>query len=249
MSPENQNDSADTDSFESETNSSDYNCPSTTHHVMILKHGINGNHKEMGYVKEALERAYDGSSKKENSKLLVHSAKCNEKNSLDGIEAGGLRFANEINDVVRGVAVDIARVYRHRKCSELSSNKTIGGANIALSIMGNSMGGLYGRFALRYIDWIVPVGIGSITIDVLVVPHVFVTIATPHLGIKDMTYWKVPAFLEPLVAGMFGQSGQDLFRRSTLRKVKKSNKMKKRRIIRRLTDDELYENIGLLAQT
>jgi hypothetical protein len=31
---------------------------------MVLKHGLTGNHKEMGYVKKALERVYDGSLEK-----------------------------------------------------------------------------------------------------------------------------------------------------------------------------------------
>lgn len=230
MSSESKNDFANIESFEEKTNYGGINAPSSkgtaTYHVMVLKHGITSNHREMGYVKEALERAYDGSLEKKNSKLMVYSAKCNEKNSLDGIEAGGLRLAKEINDVLRGTATDIAREYQHRHCNGLSLNNTIKCTKIALSIMGNSMGGLYGRFALRYIDWIVPIDLGSTVVEIVIVPHIFATIATPHLGMKDMSYFKVPKFLEPLAAVIFGQSGNDLFRRSALKKEKSGSHRK-----------------------
>lgn len=149
---------------------------------------------------------------------------CNEKDSLDGIKAGGYRLANEINDVVRCVATGIVREQLQRQqFSGLRPKKTIESTNITLSIIGNSLGGLYARFAVRYIDWtdwIVPIDIGrtSPIIEIHVIPHLFVTIASPHLGIKDMAYFKVPEFLEPLAGWTFGQSGNDLFRRGNLKK-------------------------------
>jgi hypothetical protein len=91
---------------------------------------------------------------------LVHSAVCNEgRISLDGIENGGLRLANEINDVIRGVAID--KKIQNRK----QQNKESGIATtcIALSIIGNSMGGLYGRYALKYINWTFQVDVGGLS--------------------------------------------------------------------------------------
>jgi hypothetical protein len=55
------------------------------------------------------------------------------------------------------------------------------------------------------------------------VPNVFVTTATPHLGLKVMTYFKVPLFLEPLGAWMFGKSSNDLFRRSKINNANNAN--------------------------
>jgi hypothetical protein len=187
------------------------------HHVMILEHGICGNASELGYVSEACLREYNSESesktrnKESASSLLVHSAVCNEgRLSLDGIENGGLRLANEINNVIRGVAID---KHKHNNDERVTT--------IALSIVGNSMGGLYGRYALKYIKFFFTLQaevVGStnttVAVDVLVVPNVFVTTATPHLGIKNMTYWKVPEFLEPVGAWMFGKSSNDLFRRN-----------------------------------
>lgn len=200
------------------------------HHVVILKHGITGNHKEMGYVKESLEkrfqqqqqnveaeRAATTKTSSTSSSLLVHSATCNDHNSLDGIEKGGLRLANEINFVLRDVAIKIAQAHHQND----NSGKFATNSSIALSIIGNSMGGLYARYALKIIDWIVRVelndngeenGESLKIIHVPIIPNVFVTTATPHLGVKNMTYWKVPEFIEPYVGWLMGQSVADLFR-------------------------------------
>jgi len=192
-----------------------------THHVMILEHGITGNHKEMGYVAEALRREYrESKNEKENTTLLVVSATCNDHNSLDGIGNGGLRFANEINEVLRGVVIKIIRDNQQRECNALSVNQT-NGTSIALSILGNSMGGLYARYALKYINWNIHAHVGSTLMNVPVIPNVFVTTATPHLGLKNFTYWKVPRFMEPIAGWVMGQSGNDLFRRNT-RSVKRN---------------------------
>jgi len=49
------------------------------------------------------------------------------------------------------------------------------------------------------------VDLGETVVDIFVVPNIFATIATPHLGMKDMSYFKVPKFLEPLDIDLFGQ--------------------------------------------
>ena len=184
-----------------------------TYHHLVLIHGIKGNCKEMGYVKRSIENTYKRSSERKNSRLIVHSATCNEKNSTDGIEAGGHRVAKEINDVLRELSNDI--VDEHTQAFDLTkSSEYIMNQKIALSIIGYSMGGLYGRFAIRYIDWIVQIDMGSAITGVVVVPHVFATIATPHLGMKGMSYFNVPECFESLAGIIFGKSGIDVFRRN-----------------------------------
>merc|ERR1712176_1167666 len=148
--------------------------------------------KEMGYVKKSIENQYNKSLGRKKSNLKVYSATCNEKNSSDGIEAGGHRLVKEINDVLNGLAKDIINEYLHEACPKISTDSKLKNKTIALSIIGYSMGGLYGRFAIRYIDWIIPIDIGNTVVDVITVPHVFATIATPHLGMKDMAYFNVP---------------------------------------------------------
>ena len=58
---------------------------------MILEHGIMGTPKELGYVHEALEREFTQCLGQDNEKINhqffhIHSATCNEADSLDGIE-------------------------------------------------------------------------------------------------------------------------------------------------------------------
>jgi len=169
-----------------------------TQHLMILVHGITGTHKELLYVKEALERAFEAShTQHHQNTLLVHAATTNDENTLDGIEAGGKRLAKEINDLVKTIM-------------EQAPNETI----IALSLLGNSLGGLYARYALAHIDWHFQYRADSTqsSKSVRIFPNMFVTTATPHLGIRDMTYWKIPKSIQPVGAWYLKESGNDLFR-------------------------------------
>jgi hypothetical protein len=175
---------------------------STTTHVMVLAHGIMGNHKELAYVKQALEREFVAATTAEEN-FLVYSASSNDHNTLDGIEAGGRRLAEEINDLLKSLS---------QKTTPRASASTI-----SLSILGNSLGGLYARYALAHIDWKPPPEPQSSNGEcedsyVPVIPRVFVSIAAPHLGVRDMTYWKVPRSFQPAGAWYMKQSGSDLFR-------------------------------------
>jgi len=249
MSSERTSDLKPTNSFETPTsnygNNSNPNKANDTYHLMILLHGIKGNCKEMGYVKKSIENMYNTSPERENSKLIVYSATCNEKNSSDGIEAGGHRLVKEINDVLSRLANDIVDEHLYEKCSSISADSKLKSTRIALSIIGYSMGGLYGRFAIRYIDWRVLVSIGSTNVNVIVVPHIFATIATPHLGMKGMSYFKVPGYFESLAGVIFGRSGNDVFRRTisnSARSRKSTNVRNWRRKNHFLNIDQKDEN-------
>ena len=164
--------------------------PSSAKHVVVLVHGIMGTHKELSYVKEALEREFKLalSLDDEFSKhFLVHAASCNDDNTLDGIEAGGRRLAIEINELLRNETKD---------------------GHVALSMLGNSLGGLYARYALPYIDWN---RAGQTNAENLVFPNVFITTATPHLGLRDMTILPLPRSIQSAGASRLKTSGKDLF--------------------------------------
>jgi len=216
-----------------------------TYHLMVLIHGIKGNRKEMEYIKRSIEKTHRKSPEKEKSKLIVYSATCNEKNSSDGIEAGGLRLAKEVNAVLRELANGI--VDEHTQKDDFSGSLDCSfDKKIALSTIGYSMGGLYGRFAVRYIDWMIPIDIGNTIVDVITVPHIFATIATPHLGMKDMSYFNVPECFEALAGIIFGQSGIDVFRRNVSNKggTRKSSKVRnssERKILNVELNDEHKE--------
>ncbi len=172
-----------------------------TIHLMVLVHGIMGNHKELGYVKEALEQELLAAvSPDEGDSFLVHAASSNNHNTLDGIEAGGRRLASEINQLLNDLS------------QQTSEMPTI----ISLSILGNSLGGLYARYALAHIDWTLSGHDERETVStvasVAIIPNLFVTTATPHLGIRDMMYWRVPRFVHSAGAWYMRRSGSDLFR-------------------------------------
>merc|ERR1711865_608739 len=85
---------------------------------------------------------------------------------------GGLRFATEINTVLRDVATKIVHEQQQQQqytktegtnATVTATSNRCSTSSIALSIIGNSMGGLYARYALKYIDWIVRVEVNNNT--------------------------------------------------------------------------------------
>ena len=166
-------------------------------HVIILMHGIMGNHMEMDYLKQALEREA-GQIKEsnvdnhENWQVLVFSARSNAGKTFDGIANGGLRLAQEVNTIVQ----ELNQLKEgHSGRSEL---------DISLSIVAHSLGGLYARHALKHID------MSSVT------PKVFCTTVTPHLGTKEHTWIPIPRGLEVIAGKVMQQTGEDLFRMNNL---------------------------------
>jgi hypothetical protein len=188
--------------------------PETTQlHLIVLQHGLAGNHLELDYLKQALELEAIASLRKDKqsasasasfdtrtstTQIVVYSAKENEGRTWDGIAAGGTRLAQEINELVDPIRRRILEQGQYE--TDASNNNSDTTLSISLSLVGNSLGGLYGRHALKYIDWT------NIT------PLVFCTTVTPHLGIHQHTY--IPLFrgLEVLVGHSMQKTGLDLFR-------------------------------------
>jgi Putative serine esterase (DUF676) len=147
-------------------------------HLVVLVHGLFGNPDEVGTIRESLTERSSGSHL-----VLVHSALCNYEKTTDGVVAGGKRLAHEVNEWLALVK------------SRTTSRK------ITLSFIGNSLGGLYARYALALVVWT------DIT------PAIFCTTATPHLGINaPHTYLPIGSALEFAAAQVLGQTGKDMFR-------------------------------------
>ena len=72
-----------------------------------------------------------------------------------------------------------------------------------ISIVGNSLGGLYARYAIKELFN------GNGTICGLE-PNCFLTIATPHLGIRDFTYIRIPQNMKKALALTMMNTGKDL---------------------------------------
>mmetsp|Transcript_25845 Transcript_25845/g.60854 ORF Transcript_25845/g.60854 Transcript_25845/m.60854 type:complete len:552 (-) Transcript_25845:2612-4267(-) len=182
-------------------------------HVIVLIHGWMGNPAEMGYISESIQNAAskvgasgDGSV---HHKFVIYSLECNEHRTDDGFAVGGSRVAKEINDLVRHVVFDGTSSTTNDTESDGDKERPI--AFATLSIVGNSLGGLYARHALAGIEWsIVDESSASPPIDLR--PMVFVTTATPHLGISQHTYIPIPRAAEFVAAQAMKETGRDLFR-------------------------------------
>ena len=111
--------------------------------------------------------------------MLVHAASSNQGRTRDGVAAGGRRLAAEVERVVADVA--------HR-----------GGSLRSISLVGNSLGGLYARHAAAEL-WDAQSGrIAGLE------PDAFVSVGCPHLGVRRYTFLPLPPPLQalgPLVAG------------------------------------------------
>jgi len=138
--------------------------------------------------------------------MVVHSAICNERKTTDGVAAGGERLVEEMLHVIR----------EEMKVRPLTQNITI-------SVIGNSLGGIYGRYAVAklaercdYVEnddkhWLLD---GKYRLHF----NIFCTTATPHLGIAGHTYLPLPRTAEIGVAHAMGDTGKDLFRLNDLMK-------------------------------
>ena len=147
-------------------------------HLVILVHGLAGNEKELGYLQESMERQAP-----QHLPVVFHSAKCNLKRTTDGIGKGGQRLVQEVEEQIRAIDDSV----------------------VLLSFVGNSLGGLYARYAIAHLD-----------LTGKAKPFVFCTTMTPHLGVSKETYVSLPGFMESLVADVLGASGRDMFDRTTL---------------------------------
>jgi len=135
----------------------------TKTHLVILVHGLDGTSEDLGYLKRILESE---------SSLAVLNTAVNEGSTRDGIINGGRRVAD-----------DISRILRE---SESMENYNIE----YISFLGNSLGGLYARYAVmelfnedtRLISGLQPLN--------------FVTTASPWLGVRYHTYIDVPDFIK-----------------------------------------------------
>lgn len=111
----------------------------------------------------------------------------NEQNSLAGVKAGGEKLASEI----LGCIANNGQLKR-------------------ISVVGNSLGGLYMRYAMKILFDDSDGTLGGLQ------PHRFMSIATPHLGVRDWTFaedygFKAPDILKFLVSKAMFSTGEDLF--------------------------------------
>jgi hypothetical protein len=224
-SPELSLSSADADKEEESNNTR----PSQLHFCFLV-HGFMGNDNEMSYIETALNQAVIASSsdnEKNNQKFFFHKATCNVDKTYDGIGNGGKRLAEEIKDYVKRSISHIKQSQHSQKCDKATTTDS---ANITISFVGNSLGGLYSRYAIAELfndrhgmknGFVIHDGEEDVSIDgetqqqcktIQVYFNVFATTACPHLGVHRHTYITLPRFLEKASALFLGETGRDLFR-------------------------------------
>ena len=215
--------------------------PDVTHFCFLI-HGHRGLSRDLKYLQAVLERFGDfeqeriqrrwiqsqqdacDSDRLQNSdrilpprqRLVVHNCLSNEGKTHDGVAAGGDRVVAEMLDTIRSEMSD--------RPSLLGDSKEP--LDITISILGNSLGGLFGRYAIAKLVerhgvcqessshsqetcWI---------LDEKYRLHlnVFCSTASPHLGVANHTYFSVPRPAEVVVAHAMGDTGRDLFRLNDL---------------------------------
>jgi hypothetical protein len=175
-------------------------------HVIFLVHGHRGYSTDLAYLRDQIDSVASEKLKTyQQSLVLIHSVKCNEGRTDDGIRNGGERVAQEMREFIE------------QKVCSLKEEDNMHVSEVTLSLVGNSLGGLYSRYAISKLkdhleqtaaDNCTPSGINNQPSDDTFMFingnktklhfNVFCTTASPHLGVADHTYIPMPR-----VAGKF----------------------------------------------
>lgn len=214
----------------------------TVTHFCFLVHGHRGYSRDLSYLQHKMERVAKGVQRKQKRErikrlsnltaeereadlgkewviheLVVHSVVCNERKTDDGVVNGGERLVEEMISTIR---------------EEMSKRRQLASAddsaeqlqNVTISMIGNSLGGMYSRYAIAKLsDRCDPSNNSSSSSLILdgkcaLYFNVFCTTATPHLGIAGHTFLPIPRTAEIGVAHAMGDTGRDLFRVNDLLK-------------------------------
>ncbi|GAX26672.1 hypothetical protein FisN_2Hh390 [Fistulifera solaris] len=229
-----EDDEEDSDFSESSEFSSPEQRPTVTHFCFLV-HGHRGYSRDLSYLQHKMERVAKEVKRKRKRErikrmsnltageraaevesavheLVVHAVVCNERKTDDGVANGGERLVEEMITTIR---------------EEMSKRRPFASPdnlqNVTISIIGNSLGGIYSRYAIAKLSaWCNP---KNNTSSVLILDgkyalhfNVFCTTATPHLGIAGHTFLPIPRTAEIGVAHALGETGRDLFRVNDLLK-------------------------------
>jgi hypothetical protein len=170
----------------------------TYRHLVVLVHGYLGSDREQEYLGEALIKESKKSCHGSDHQLIILNSKANVQTSTDGVVMGGKRLAAEISEWIEQQTAEIERAESDPESSTI----------VTFSLIGNSLGGLYGRYALAELDFFHNNNDNKNPI----LPLVFCTTSSPHLGVSQETFIELPRWIEPHVATVFQQQTMnDLF--------------------------------------
>ena len=165
-------------------------------HFVFLIHGWLGTDCSLSYVESTMKQQVEKCQKQSNvDDVVFHKVKCNLGQTHDGIVAGAKRLNHEIYTFVQ-------QYYNNNIPKSNITRKA------SVSLWGHSLGGLYARCAMATFPWHIPI---TTTTTVELIPNVFVTSVTPHLGCSSHTYIPIPTCLKRMIGYLMRQTGQDLF--------------------------------------
>jgi len=210
-------------------NDNDKNTNEIQTHYIFLVHGWLGNSLEMSYIENAIvnqvQKSATTSAAAQKSRVIVHSVTANNGRTTDGIAKGGIRIAQEIQNFMK----EDVKAYTKLSSSSLSlsSSPSPMAHQASISFVGNSLGGLYSRYALSCI----PTQLDIPSMKIVLHYNIFCTTVTPHLGVASNTYIKLPRFMEHVIGNVLLSTGRDLFRvdssGTTSSSINNENKSKK----------------------
>ncbi len=198
-----------------------------THYVFLI-HGWLGNSSEMSYLEKSLNKAAaeyfsnDKNSRADHeetstcARFITHSAICNNGRTTDGIASGGDRLAEEVQQfIIRDMQIN-----GKDQESNIDNHQQKSHRHVSVSIVGNSLGGLYARYALSKIPSQIKAyspndlddDSSDVDVNIMVHPEIFATTATPHLGVASNTFLPIPRALEHIIGRTLKTTGMDLFR-------------------------------------
>eukprot|EP00288_Rhodomonas_lens_P015143 CAMPEP_0177714272 /NCGR_PEP_ID=MMETSP0484_2-20121128/13376_1 /TAXON_ID=354590 /ORGANISM="Rhodomonas lens, Strain RHODO" /LENGTH=385 /DNA_ID=CAMNT_0019226201 /DNA_START=26 /DNA_END=1183 /DNA_ORIENTATION=- len=139
------------------------------HYLIVLCHGLSGTANDLNYLKRAIDNLATATTPSSGEglpgfrRVLVHGSSCNVGKTFEGVEAAGLRLAEEVLSLVE----TFPRLQQ-------------------ISFVGHSLGGLLARYAIAVLYHKEGDAERVCSLD----PLYFVTTVSPHLGepnIKHVT--------------------------------------------------------------
>lgn len=178
--------------------------------LLIIAHGLQGQAEDFRYMLETLESSDACTS----GQLLIHATRVNTDRTHDGVEAGGLRLADDIRETVARlngegnengtdvhINIDNLKPLQQSKGRQ-PANK--GRKVKRLSLLGFSLGGLYVRYAAA--ELYEP---DTKTMCGGLVPGSLILVASPHLGVRRFGVYR---FVPEAVRGVkvFGDTVREM---------------------------------------
>lgn len=206
-------------------------------HFCFLVHGYRGYSRDLSYLQTVMQRVADTELRRRVSEelnasqsseaastsysstvassplqqdVIVYAPTCNERRTDDGVVLGGDRLVAEMREF-------IDKEMQQRRKSGGAADKDDKLPKITISMLGNSLGGLYSRYAISKLlehcevdsadneAWILD---GKYRLAF----NVFCTTATPHLGAAGHTFVPLPRTAEWGLGNLMRSTGRDLFR-------------------------------------